>query len=75
MSKNTARNGLTTEVTSILDDGKGNLWLPSELGIFRLSLKEVNDIADGRISSIPPISYGAYEGMKASECNGGQALH
>ena len=67
----TARKGLTTEVTSILDDGKGNLWLPSEQGIFRLSLKEVNDIADGRISSIPPISYGAYEGMKASECNGG----
>ena len=67
----TARNGLTTEVTSILDDGKGNLWLPSEQGIFRLSLKEVNDIADGRISSIPPISYGVAEGMKTTECNGG----
>jgi len=67
----TARNGLTTEVTSILDDGKGNLWLPSEQGIFRLTLKEVNDIADGRISSIGPFSYGVAEGMKATECNGG----
>jgi signal transduction histidine kinase/ligand-binding sensor domain-containing protein len=67
----TAKNGLTTEITSILDDGKGNLWLPSEQGIFRLSLKEANDIADGRISSIPPLSYGAAEGMKSSECNGG----
>jgi len=67
----TARNGLTSEVTSILDDGKGNLWLPSEQGIFRFSLKEVNDIADGRISSIPPISYRVAEGMKTSECNGG----
>jgi signal transduction histidine kinase/ligand-binding sensor domain-containing protein len=67
----TARNGLTTEVTSILDDGKGNLWLPSEHGIFRLTLKEVNDIADGRISSIGPFSYGVAEGMKTSECNGG----
>ena len=67
----TAKNGLTTEITSILDDSKGNLWLPSEQGIFRLSLKEANDIADGKLSSIPPISYGAHEGMKASECNGG----
>jgi signal transduction histidine kinase len=67
----TARNGLTTEVTSILDDGKGHLWLPSEHGIFRLALKEVNDIADGRISSIGPFSYGVAEGMKTSECNGG----
>jgi PAS domain S-box-containing protein len=67
----TARNGLSTEVTSILDDDMGNLWLPSEQGIFRLSLKEVNDVADGKISSVPPISYGVAEGMKASECNGG----
>jgi PAS domain S-box-containing protein len=67
----TARNGLSTEVTSILDDDVGNLWLPSEQGIFRLSLKEVNDVADGKISSVPPISYGVAEGMKASECNGG----
>jgi signal transduction histidine kinase len=67
----TAKNGLTTEVTSILDDGKGNLWLPSEQGIFRLTLKEANDIADGRVSSIGPFSYGVAEGMKATECNGG----
>ena len=67
----TAKNGLTTEVTSILDDGKGNLWLPSDRGIFRLPLQELNDIADGKISSIPPITYGVAEGMKTSECNGG----
>ena len=67
----TARNGLTTEVTSILDDGKGNLWLPSEHGIIRLTLKELNDVADGRIASIAPFSYGVAEGMKATECNGG----
>jgi signal transduction histidine kinase/ligand-binding sensor domain-containing protein/DNA-binding NarL/FixJ family response regulator len=67
----TARNGLTTEVTSILDDGKGNLWLPSEQGIFRLSLHEANGLADGKIPSVPPISYGVAEGMKTTECNGG----
>ncbi len=67
----TARKGLTTEITSILDDGKGDLWLPSEHGIFRLSVKEVNDLADAKVSSMPPISYGIAEGMKNTECNGG----
>ena len=67
----TARKGLTTEITSILDNGKGDLWLPSEHGIFRLSLKEVNDLADGKVSYIPPISYGVAEGMENTECNGG----
>lgn len=67
----TARKGLTTEITSILDDGTGYFWLPSEHGIFRLSLKELNDLADGKVSSIPPISYGLAEGMKNTECNGG----
>ncbi len=67
----TARKGLTTEITSILDDGAGNLWLPSEHGIFRLSLQELNDLADGKLPSIPPISYGIAEGMKNTECNGG----
>ena len=67
----TAKNGLNTEITSILDDGKGNLWLPSDRGIFRLSLRDANDIADGRISYIPAAAYGVNEGMKTSECNGG----
>ena len=67
----TKKNDLTSEITSILDDGNGSLWLPTEQGIFHLSLKDLNDIADGRTSSIPPVSYGIAEGMKTSECNGG----
>jgi PAS domain S-box-containing protein len=55
----------------ILEDGKGNLWVSSTRNIFRLSLKDLNDFADGRISSILPVSYGVAEGMRSSECNGG----
>ena len=54
-----------------MEDGKGNLWVSSNQGIFRLSLKELNDFADGKISSILPVSYGVAEGMRSSECNGG----
>ena len=67
----TARNGLTTDIVAILIDGQNILWLPSNQGIFRLTLKEANDLADGRLSTISPFAYGLAEGMKISECNTG----
>ena len=68
----TTKDGLPNNMLlSILEDGKGNLWFSSNQNIFRLSLKELNDFADGRISSILPVSYGVAEGMRSSECNGG----
>ena len=65
------RDGLTNDIVGILDDGKGKLWFSSDRGIFRLSLQELNDFADGRISSLSPVWYGVAEGMKSIECNGG----
>jgi PAS domain S-box-containing protein len=53
------------------EDGRGNLWVSSDQNIFRLSLKELNDFADGKIASISPVSYGIAEGMRSSECDGG----
>ena len=54
-----------------LDDGRGDLWLSSHQSIFRVSLKDLNDFADGRLSSILPVSYGVAEGMRSSDCNWG----
>jgi signal transduction histidine kinase/ligand-binding sensor domain-containing protein len=68
----TTKDGLPNNmIVHIEPDGKGNLWLSSNQDIFRLSLKELNDYADGRIASILPVSYGIAEGMRSSECNGG----
>jgi PAS domain S-box-containing protein len=68
----TTKDGLPNNMLlRILEDGKGNLWFSSTHGIFRLSLKELNDFAEGRISSLLPVSYGVAEGMRSSECNGG----
>jgi PAS domain S-box-containing protein len=68
----TTKDGLPNNMLlCILEDGKGNLWASSNHNIFRLSLKELNDFADGRISSVLPVSYGIAEGMRTSECNGG----
>jgi signal transduction histidine kinase len=66
------REGLSSNVLlCILDDGRGSLWVSSHQNIFRLSLKELNDFADGRISSILPVSYGVAEGTRISDCNWG----
>jgi hypothetical protein len=68
----TTKDGLPNNMLlGIQEDGNGNLWVSSNRNIFRLSLKELNDFADGRISSILPVSYGVAEGMRSSECNGG----
>ena len=55
----------------LLEDGEGNLWFSSNQSIFRLGLKELNDFADGKISFLSPVSYGAAEGMRSTESNGG----
>ena len=65
-------SGLTSEpINAMQDDGRGNLWFSSNRGISRVALKDLNDFADGRISSLSPVSYGAAEGMKGIECNAG----
>jgi signal transduction histidine kinase/sugar lactone lactonase YvrE len=68
----TTKDGLPDNIVlGILEDDQGNLWLSSNHGIFRLSLKELNDFADGKISSISPVAYGVAEGMRSTESGGG----
>jgi PAS domain S-box-containing protein len=68
----TTKDGLPNNLLlGVLEDGKSNLWFSSNQNIFRLSLKELSDFADGKISSVLPVSYGIEEGMRSSECNGG----
>jgi ligand-binding sensor domain-containing protein/two-component sensor histidine kinase len=68
----TTKDGLFQDVIyQILEDGRGNLWLSCDRGIFRVSLKDLDEFAAGRLSSITTVSYGTADGMKISECNGG----
>ncbi|MCI0708182.1 MAG: histidine kinase [Ignavibacteriae bacterium] len=55
----------------ILDDGSGNLWISCNNGIYSVSIKELNDVADGRARSLACKSYNEADGMKDGECNGG----
>ncbi len=68
----TTKEGLFDDtVWQILEDGKGNLWMSCNNGIFRVNKRELNDFAEGKISSINSISYGKPDGMMSKECNGG----
>jgi signal transduction histidine kinase len=59
-------------VTQIYADGKGNLWLGSFKGIFRVSKKELDDLAHGKIASVTSVSYGKADGIRSVGCNTGQ---
>jgi len=56
-------------VGAIVEDNAGNLWMTCNKGIYKVSKKELNDYADGRILAIHSIVYGAADGMRSVECN------
>ncbi len=66
-----AQNMFDETIFAILEDRMGHLWMSSNNGVFRVSKKELNDAADGRIPSIRFTAYGMSDGMRSDECNGG----
>jgi ligand-binding sensor domain-containing protein len=68
----TTADGLYDEaISSILADGEGHLWLCGNRGLFNVSRIELEAFARGEISRIRSIAFGASDGMKSPECNGG----
>ncbi len=67
----TSKVGLFDDVVfQILDDEQQYLWMSCNRGIYRVSKEQLNNFADGKISSITCTSYGTSDGMMTSECNG-----
>ncbi|MBV9612878.1 MAG: response regulator, partial [Acidobacteriaceae bacterium] len=67
----TSRHGLADDaVYAILDDQRGFLWMSSIRGVFRVSRRDLELFAQGRIRSIHSFGYGISDGMKTKECNG-----
>ncbi len=58
-------------VFQILEDARGNFWMSCNLGIYRVSRRQLDDFADGRIRAVNSIVYGKSDGMLNPECNGG----
>ncbi len=67
----TTKEGMFSNgVFAILEDERGNFWMSSNQGIHRVSRRQLNDFAEGKISRIDSISYGKADGMLNTECNG-----
>ena len=57
-------------LTCILEDDTGHLWFGSKQGLFRAERGALNDLADGRTSSISITHYDRADGMGSSQCTG-----
>jgi ligand-binding sensor domain-containing protein/signal transduction histidine kinase len=69
----TARHGLWNNgVFQILEDHRGFFWIGCNKGIYRVSREQLEDFAEGRVSSIICMAFGKADGMLNTECNGGR---
>jgi len=55
----------------IFEDSSGYFWMSCNKGPYRVSKKELNDVADGLASTVHSVAYGTVDGMETRECNGG----
>ncbi len=68
----TARHGLLDNVIyRIMEDSEHYLWFSSPKGIFKISLAEMNEFAEGRRQILNNTPYGTSDGMLTRECSGG----
>lgn len=56
-------------VGAIIEDDAGYLWMTCNKGIYKVSKKELNDYADGRIPAIHSTVYGTADGLRSAEAN------
>ena len=63
-----ARQGLYNDnIFQILEDDDANLWMNCNTGIWRTSLKQLNEVADGGRTAVESFAYGTADGMVSSE--------
>lgn len=70
--KYTVKDGLIdNSVFAILDDQLGNLWLTSNKGVYSVAKRTLAALMQGNLKTLPITLYGASDGMRSTECNGG----
>ncbi len=72
LTRYTIKEGLFNNgVFQILEDARGNFWMSSNRGIYRVRKQELNEVAARKRSAITSVAYGKSDGMLNAECNGG----
>ncbi|HEY6552978.1 MAG TPA: diguanylate cyclase, partial [Vicinamibacteria bacterium] len=68
----TSRQGLHEDaIVSAVASDDGALWLGGNLGLSRVSLREVEEVMEGRRARVVPLVLGPEDGMAHPEVNGG----
>ena len=68
----TSAHGLfDNTIWSIVDDGRGYFWMGSNRGIFRVSRRQLEDVANGTRAKVSSAVYGTTDGMRKRETNAG----
>lgn len=60
-----------SRLTSVLDDGRGSLWVGSLAGIFQVAKSSLDEIVAGRVSAAEWRVLDRGDGMLSRECSGG----
>lgn len=65
-----AHDGMPEDaIFDIVEDSNGFLWMPTSIGILKVSKKEVNQFMDKKLDQIEFAVLDQYDGMKENECN------
>lgn len=60
----TVNDGLFSNfVYGFTEDNQGDLWMSCSKGVFRVKKQQLNDFAEGKISSIDSVAYGVEHGL------------
>lgn len=66
----TSHHGLvTSRVNLVLEDDQNCLWLAGPGGICRLEKKQLNDLSEGKITTLTPRTYDEQDGLKTRWCD------
>ena len=67
----TRKHGLFDDlVNHVVEDDEGMFWISCNRGIYRVSRKDLNEVAAGRLAQAGHVAYGEADGMLTSETNG-----
>ena len=67
----TTRQGLFEDYNmDIHEDGNGNFWLSGQKGVSRVSKKQLEDVADGKIATVTATGYGRADGVRSGVASG-----
>jgi ligand-binding sensor domain-containing protein len=67
----TTRKGLFEDYNmDIHEDTNGNFWLSGQKGVSRVSKKQLEDVADGKIAAVTTTGYGRADGVRSGVASG-----